>query len=465
MSFLEYVVLLQKRWRIWLSAILIGLLAALALSVVSEKQYTAVSTSFVTVADEDAAGSGEIFQGSQFAVQRMASYVALSSSPFVLEPVIEELNLGVSPRGLRQMVDVSSPAGTVMLDVSVQHSDPARAADIANEMSRQLGILIEELETPRGLAASSVKVTMTMPAVAPVEPSSPRIVLNLLLGLAGGAAVGLVLALLRHHHDRRVKSVGDIEELTGTVPLGSTLVPRAGSDRLVALDYRSVEAERYRTIKTALKLADPDRELRHFVVSSPTGDGADVAANLAVSWALTGASVCLVDARLRRPAASVVFDVDSTVGLSDVLVGDVELDTVLTEREDWSVTVLPAGYLPLDPVELLGSEAMARVIDELRSRFDIVIYDSGPLLEVSDAVVLARGLDGLVLVVRAGKVTSDELEACLGIVRQNRLRLLGTVWSGVRRRRRAARRSRPVDGELRRAAQPDPRDVELSPTT
>src|SRR5690606_15337162 len=103
MTFLEYLALLQRRWRAWAS---IGLLAACAVNLLADEQYVAVARSFVAVADEDAAGAGESFQGSQFVTHRMTSYVTLSSSPAVLDGVIDELGLGLSPRDLKQIVDV-----------------------------------------------------------------------------------------------------------------------------------------------------------------------------------------------------------------------------------------------------------------------------------------------------------------------------------------------------------------------
>lgn len=451
MSFREYLELLQRRWRIWVSMLMIGLLVAAAFSMLAQKRYTAVATSFVTVSDSDAAGSGELFQGSQFTMQRMASYAALSSSPEVLNPVIDKLALDLSPRELRRMVEVSSPATSVLLEVAVEDTDPREASAIADEVSRQLGLLIEQLETPRGLAASSVKVTLTRPADVPVSPSSPRVPLNLLLGLAGGAAAGLLLALLRHHLDRRLRSVEDIRAITGVAPLGSTIASRAaGRDPLVAMDYRSAEAERYRSIRTALKFAGAGHELRDVVVGSPAaGDGrTSVAANLAISWALAGVRVCLVDAGVRQPMAAEVFGVESTAGLFDVLGDDAELDDVLAPSHDGVLTILPAGTPPPDPVELLGSTAMGHLVAELRSRFDIVIYDSAPMLAFADAAVLARAVDGLVLVVRAGVTTRDQLVACLEKVREARLNLLGTVRFGVRdhRRRVARRRGLPQGG-------------------
>jgi len=465
MSFVEYFVVLQRRWRIWVSMILMGVLVALSFNIFAEKKYTAVATSFVTVADGSSnTGTGEIFQGSQFIIQRMLSYAALGSSPDVLEPVIDKLSVDSSLLTLREDVDVTSPADSVLLKVSVQDTDPDRAAAVADEVSVQLGLLIEKLETPRGRAASWVKVTLIQPAEVPIVASSPRVALNLLLGLVCGAALGLLLALVVHNLDRRLKSVDDVKAITNVAPLGSTLLSRAGQrNPLVAMDYRSMAAERYRTIRTALKFADVDHELHHFVVSSPrSGEGkTSVASNLAISWAQTGAQVCLVDAGLRRPMISSLFAVEQSLGLSDVLVGDVELDEVLYTWNNGMLTVLPAGSLPPDPAALLGSESMAHLVGDLRSRFDIVIYDSDPMTAVPDAVVLARAVDGIVLVVRSGSTTRDELAASLEMAREARIRVLGTVQFGVKSH---GRHPYPAaDGDWRRTELPDPWAIEAKP--
>ena len=466
MSFAEYVVLLQRRWRIWTATSLAGVLIALGFNAYSPPEYTAVATSFVTVADTANSGPGAIFQGSQFAVQRMASYSALSSSPDVLNPVIAKLDLDVPLRQFREMVDVTSPADSVLLKVSVKDSDRERAAATADEVSKQLGLLIEELETPRGRAASWVKVTLTQPAEVPLLPSSPRVFLNLLLGLIGGAALGLLISLLRHSLDRRIKTAHDIEAITNMASLGSTVFSRAARRQpLVAMNYRSVGAERYRTIRTALKFVDVDHQLRHFVVSSPMpGDGkTSVASNLAISWAQAGANVCLVDAGLRKPVISRVFDVSGTAGLSDVLVGDVKLDEVLTSWNNGMLTILPAGSLPPDPTAMLGSEAMAHLVANLKTRYDIVIYDSDPMMAVTDAAVLSRLVDGLVLVIRSGSTTRDHLSACLETVRKTRLTLLGTVLFGVKLRGSALRPYYPVDFDWRRTVLPDRWETKVSP--
>nr|WP_227464177.1 CpsD/CapB family tyrosine-protein kinase [Nocardioides lijunqiniae] len=223
-------------------------------------------------------------------------------------------------------------------------------------------------------------------------------------------------------------------------PLGATLNERAAARRpLVALDWRSASAERFRTVRTALKFATVDRELRHFVVTSAAaGEGkTSVACNLAISWAQSGASVCLVEADLRRPGVSRFLGIDGSLGLSDVVVGESRLEDVLVPWNQGLVTVLPAGSLPPDPAALLGSSAMASLVDTLRDRFDVVIYDSPPLLAVTDGVVLGDQTDGVVLVIRAFSTRPEEVRSSMERLRSARVDLLGTVLTRERTRRGA----------------------------
>lgn len=431
MTFAEYFQVLQRRWRVWVSGLVLGLLGAVGAIVTAETVYTATATSFVTVAERvDSSGQGEIFQGSQFAVQRVKSYAPLVKSPDVLEPVISELELDLTARELAKRVSVTSAAETVLLDVSVEDGDPVQAARLADAISRHLGTVIEDLETASEGGPSNVRVSLARPADVPVSPSSPRVLLDLVLGGVSGLALGLVGAVLRQHLDTRVKTPDGVRALTEMSPLGATLYERSATKRpLVALDWRSASAERYRTVRTALKFATVDRELRHFVITSASaGEGkTSVACNLAISWAQSGASVCLVEADLRRPSVSRFLGIDGTLGLSDVVVGDSRLDDVLVPWDQGLLTVLPAGSLPPDPAALLGSAAMASLVDTLRGRFDVTIYDSPPLLSVTDGVVLGHQMDGVVLVIRAFSTRPEHVTTSIERLRDARVHLLGTV--------------------------------------
>lgn len=441
MTFAEYFVLLQRRWRVWLTGLLLGLVAAGVVSAIAPTRYTATSLSFVTVAETiDGAGQGEIFQGSQFAVQRVKSYAPLVKSPDVLQPVINRMHLDITVHDLGRRVSVSSAPETVLLDVAVTDPDPVLAAQLADAISLQLGQVIEELEMPQEKTVSNVKVSLARPAPVPTQPSSPRVVLNLLLGGMLGLAVGLVAAVLRHHLDRRIKTSDDVRALTDMSPLGSAMYLRSAKRRpLVALDWRSAAAERYRTVRTALKFATVDRDLRHFAVTSAVaGEGkTSVACNLAISWAQAGASVCLVEADLRRPGVSRFLGIDGSIGLSNVLVGERRLDQVLVPWNHDMLTVLPAGSLPPDPAALLGSTPMTALVTTLRERFDVVIYDTPPMLSVTDAVVLGEHVDGVVLVIRSSSTRKDHVARCLETLRRSRTVLLGSVVSHERQRGRS----------------------------
>jgi capsular exopolysaccharide synthesis family protein len=175
------------------------------------------------------------------------------------------------------------------------------------------------------------------------------------------------------------------------------------------------------------------------VTSAAAGEGkTSIATNLAISWAQAGASVCLVEADLRRPGVSEFLGIDGTLGLSDVLVGERDLDQVLVPWNHDMLTVLPAGSLPPDPAALLGSSGMATLVTELRDRFDVVIYDTPPMLSVTDAVVLGAHVDGVVLVIRSASTRRDQVVSCLEILRRARLALLGSVVGHERQRGRGA---------------------------
>ncbi len=465
MTFSEYAAILQRRWRVWVSFLIVGILAAVAYNATATVSYTATATAFVNVSDGSRGQQSQNFQNSQFAVQRVKSYTSLVDSPRVLEPVIRDLGLDMTVRELAKKTSMTSPPDTVIMEVSVVDANPEEAARLANEVTESLGEVIEDIESNgtisrTGEPVTNVRVSVTAPATAPVSPSSPRTLINLVLGALLGLSLGMVAAVVRNHYDRRIKSADDVREVTGISPLGTTShQPQSQRMPLVALDWRSEAAERYRTIRTALRFASIDHEVRHFVVTSPlSGEGKSTAAcNLAISLAQGGASVCLVEADLRRPRAAGYLGVEGNLGLSDVLVGEATLDEVLVSWNHALLQILPAGSLPPDPVALLESAAMGNLVDALSERFDVVVYDAPPMLPVTDATVLGEKVDGLLIVVRSGKTLKDDLSRSLDKADAARVKVLGTVVVGVRREGRS--------GEHAYAAEVTSARTELTPTT
>jgi capsular exopolysaccharide synthesis family protein len=183
---------------------------------------------------------------------------------------------------------------------------------------------------------------------------------------------------------------------------------------VAGLAPKSLAAEQYRQLRTRLSHTEGGSNLRTVLITSPQkGEGKSItAANLALTMAQElQRRVVIIEADLRKPSLQQLFGLPSGPGLSEYLVGAAELKDVMRFLPDHNLTVIPAGVTPANPAELLGSTAMRRLLDQLRTRFDRVILDTPPVLPLADVAVLAPLVDGTLLVVRAG-VTPSTLPAC-----------------------------------------------------
>jgi len=399
-----------------------GLVTAL-----TQTTYSATAQSFVTI--DSGTTSGGIYQNSQFALQRVKSYTQLIASPDVLGPVISQVGLSDSVAGLRSRVTARSPVETVLLDVTVTDTDAARAAQTADAASRRLGIEIERLEGgPQ--RTSGVTVTLTRPADIPRSPVSPRPLLNAIIGLLLGAALGFVSAVALYRFDNRIRTAEDVTQGTGISLLG--VVPfdkQIRHNPLVALLADSGNAEAYRTVRTNLEFVDVDRPLRSMVLTSSLAQEgkSTLAANLGIVLTQAGFRVLVVEADLRRPRVMALFGIEGAVGLTNVLAGSLALDDALVDWGLEGLSLLPAGAQPPDPQALLGSGAMLDLMSNLSQRFDVVIYDAPPLGLVTDAAILARHCDGAIVVARRRRARLPGVRACIAALTAAGARTSGIV--------------------------------------
>jgi capsular exopolysaccharide synthesis family protein len=179
---------------------------------------------------------------------------------------------------------------------------------------------------------------------------------------------------------------------------------------------QSLAAEQYRSLRTRLKSAESGRALRTIVITSPNkGDGKSLtAANLALTMAQEFQQrVLLLDADLRRPSIHRLFGIAETPGLSEVLMGGADVEDALVTLRDHRLTILPSGEVPVHPAELLGSAAMRRVLDTLRSRFDRILIDMPPVAPLADVAIASSMADGVLMIVRAGVTPKPAIERAL----------------------------------------------------
>lgn len=209
---------------------------------------------------------------------------------------------------------------------------------------------------------------------------------------------------------------------------------RTPSNMLVThRDPGAAASEAFRVLRTNLQFMSLDKPLKSILVTSatPVEGKTTTITNLAVAFAQSGVSVCLVDADLRRPTVAKTFGVENWSGLTTALIGQGELDACLRETVVAGLTVLPSGPIPPNPAELLGSARMARLVAELEQRFDLVLIDTPPVLVVTDAAVLAPKVGGTVLVVRAGQVARHQAQRAKAALVSVQAQVLGVVLGAV----------------------------------
>jgi capsular exopolysaccharide synthesis family protein len=279
-------------------------------------------------------------------------------------------------------------------------------------------------------------------ADVPEDPSSPSIPLNLAVGLMLGLLLGLGIAVLRHLLDTKIRNENEVRAMTDSPILGVVAYDQEVSLHPVIVRDQPLAApsEAIRRLRTNLQFIDLANRPKSIVISSSIpGEGkSTIAMNLAVSLADTGSRVILVDADLRRPSIATYAGIEGRVGLTTVLIGRAEVEDVVQPLGTTSLDVLPAGQVPPNPSELLGSTAMASLLEQLSASYDMVLLDSPPLLPVTDAVVLSLLAGGALVVVGADRIHRPQLHQSLESLETAGAHLFGIVMNKIARREAAA---------------------------
>lgn len=435
MELRQLIALMKRHWVSVVVLTLLGALAGLALSLATPKEYSAQNQVLITVQLGDSIG--DLNQGTSYAERVVATYSKVARSPVVLDPVVEELGLPGSGRTLRGAVAVSTDPAAPIITITATWGDPQTAADIANSVAKNLALTVQDLSPTAADGSPTVLVNSIDPATPPSRPSVPHTRQNIVLGALLGLLLGLGWAALRTTLDVKVRTDADVAALVPVPVLASVASdPLAGGKAPVIISPAyGVRSEEYRRLRTNLQFVNVANRPRSIVVtSSRSGEGKSVTvANLAVTLASAGARVCLVDADLRRPSVAKYLGLEGTVGLTTILIGRVSLDDALQPYGDENLQVLASGQIPPNPSELLGSEAMVALLGELKSRFDMVLVDTAPLLPVTDAAILSTSMDGVLVVAGSGIVTREQLKQSISMLNAVDAHILGIVLNRAKR--------------------------------
>ncbi|WP_052336387.1 polysaccharide biosynthesis tyrosine autokinase [Nocardioides alkalitolerans] len=452
MSLSDYLRALRNHWVGAVVLTLVCLSGALAYSLSQPAVYAANANGFVTADTGSSEGGGGAGLGSvadSLAKSRAKSYVDVAQSRAVADRVIDELDLDVSPNGLIGQIDVVVPVDTVLLKVTARASTPELAQQLADTWVTALAAEIDAIENPNGQEVAALGVRPVEAAALPSTPISPVPLRDGALGLLVGLLLGVSYAALRSQLDRKLRSSAEIEKkfgvsVVGAIPATKGLERARDEPAVLAVSDQAegqsfIAAEAFRKLRTNLSYMDIDNPPRIIVVtSSQQSDGkSTISTNISAAIAMSGQPVILVDADLRRPVVATTLGLVEGAGLTDVLIGRVDLDDVLQEHPDVpNLSVLAAGGVPPNPSEMLGSQTMRALLERM-SKDAMVVLDAPPLLPVTDAAVLTTLADGALVVVSHGTTVDTELESSLGNLASVKGRVLGVVFNRVPRRNSA----------------------------
>ncbi len=300
--------------------------------------------------------------------------------------------------------------------------------------------LLQSYESLRLTEAQSIDtITVVEPARIPENPVRPRTMLNTLLA----AIVGLMLAtgavFLIEFLDDTIKTPEDLNNILRVTWLGA-IARMDGADTVESMvtvnEPRHPTSEAYRALRTNLQFSAIDTDLRSIVLTSANpGEGkTTTAVNLAIVMAQAGFSVALVDADLRRPRVHKLFGFNNTMGLTDAVVhSDLPASHYLRPTTVENLRVMTSGKIPPNPAELLGSRRMTDLLERLRDEVDLVICDAPPTLAVTDAAIIGRQVDGILLVVDSGKTRKDAGMRAVESLRRVNGHILGAVLNRLSR--------------------------------
>ncbi len=283
------------------------------------------------------------------------------------------------------------------------------------------------------------------PAVPPSVPVSPKIPLNLTLGILIGLALGIGNVFMLDYMDRSIKSPEDLEK-KGLTVLASIPVISGAEEHKGRTDGNAVKegvaaslrlvtflkpsdpiSEAYRSLRTAILYSRIDKPLKTLMVASalPKEGKSTTVGNVGIIFAKAGMKTLIVDADFRRPLQHRLFNIDRKPGLVECLRGEITLNDVVKERFVENLFLMPAGSLPPNPSEALGSDSMKAFIEVAKAAFDFIIFDSPPIVAVTDGVVLSNLTDGVIFVAQANKTELDVLEKAYSTLRQVKANVIG----------------------------------------
>jgi len=346
----------------------------------------------------------------------------------------------------RRITDTSNDLNQIITTTNIPPvgaSNPVATAEaerLQNQLSQDQDRYRKLLETRQSIVLAQAQgasaVSVTDPALVPTAPIPSRTIQNIALGALLGLLLAAGVALLLNYFDDRIRDPEEVRERFNVIPLATVQFVRGGFPLMAEAASRNREsAESLRLLRANLEFASKGGSLVVCITSALPGEGkSTVAANLAVIEAQAGKRVALVDANLRDPKVHAAFGFSNNEGLSTFLACEDESVEPAFQEGPHGVLILSGGPVPHNPAELLDSPQMAALIQDLRTRADMIILDTAPILPVNDTLILQRHVDGNVVVKDVRRTGANTLGQALTAIEHASGKVLGVILNKVKRR-------------------------------
>jgi capsular exopolysaccharide synthesis family protein len=335
---------------------------------------------------------------------------------------------------LRQRAEIQKDRAADLNEIGAEYQALEKEVDTNKTIYQNLLQKQKETEVTSGIRSTNVHVIDY--AYTPLSPFKPNILLNILIAAILGTVGGVLLAFGFEHFDRTIRDEEDIKKRLSIPFMGK--IPRAKRSeveqlqKIVYTNPQSKISEAFRVLKTSVLYSLRDRRPpKALMVTStqPLEGKTTISSNLALTMVQSGLKVILVDADLRRPSVHKVFlkDINGGPGLSSYLTGDAGLDKIVYSADVSGLDIIPAGPIMPNPADLIDSKRMKELIDHLVKKYDNVILDGIPVMELADARLLSRQVDSVLLVASVGIVDREGLRSSMEDLIKVGAQIIGVV--------------------------------------
>ncbi len=349
---------------------------------------------------------------------------------------LEKKTLGREIKNLKKMLREAQSNAIALNRLEIDYNKLKR--DV--ETNKRLYDIVLERTKQADLTAllKSNNIRVIDRALTPVAPIKPRVRVTVLISLIIATLLSIVAVIVVEFFDTRIRDVDELEGIINKPVLGvfpRFSVPDDAKIREIAFEgsMHSPAVESLRTIRTNVRLSYPDGNIKSLLItSSASQEGkTTVSSNLAVSMSMAGRKVLLVDTDMRKPRVHKLFGKPNTLGISNFMLDEKGLDEVIQKNVYGDLDALFCGPIPPNPAEMIESNKFKDMVAKLKDKYDMVIFDSPPIVAVSDAAAISPLVDGIILVVKIKQISRDILKRGLRLLSNPSISIFGTVVNNV----------------------------------